>query len=124
MDYLPLATRETLGDHCAMKNIGQMMKQAQKLQEKMNEMQEQLANTEVSGSSGGGMIEVTLNGKGEVRRVKIDPKVVDPAEAEMLEDLIVAAFNDAKAKVEAHVAEQMSQLTGGLKLPPGMQFPV
>jgi DNA-binding YbaB/EbfC family protein len=106
-----------------MKNIGQMMKQAQKLQEKMNEMQEQLANTEVSGSSGGGMIEVTLNGKGEVRRVKIDPRVVDPAEAEMLEDLIVAAFNDAKAKVEAHVAEQMSQLTGGLKLPPGMQFP-
>jgi DNA-binding YbaB/EbfC family protein len=107
-----------------MKNIGQMMKQAQKLQEKMNEMQEQLANTEVSGSSGGGMIEVTLNGKGEVRRVKIDPKVVDPAEAEMLEDLVMAAFNDAKAKVEAHVAEQMSQLTGGLKLPPGMQFPV
>ncbi len=106
-----------------MKNIGQMMKQAQKLQEKMNEMQEQLANTEVSGSSGGGMIEVTLNGKGEVRRVKIDPKVVDPAEAEMLEDLVMAAFNDAKAKVEAHVAEQMSQLTGGLKLPPGMQFP-
>jgi DNA-binding YbaB/EbfC family protein len=106
-----------------MKNIGQMMKQAQKLQEKMNEMQEQLANTEVSGSSGGGMIEVTLNGKGEVRRVKIDPRVVDPAEAEMLEDLVMAAFNDAKAKVEAHVAEQMSQLTGGLKLPPGMQFP-
>jgi DNA-binding YbaB/EbfC family protein len=106
-----------------MKNIGQMMKQAQKLQEKMNEMQEQLANTQVSGSSGGGMIEVTLNGKGEVRRVKIDPRVVDPAEAEMLEDLVMAAFNDAKAKVEAHVVEQMSQLTGGLKLPPGMQFP-
>ncbi len=107
-----------------MKNIGQMMKQAQKLQEKMNEMQEQLANTEVTGSSGGGMIQVTLNGKAEVRRVRIDPTVVDPAEAEMLEDLIMAAFNDAKAKVEAHVAEQMSELTGGLKLPPGMQFPV
>jgi DNA-binding YbaB/EbfC family protein len=107
-----------------MKNIGQMMKQAQKLQEKMNEMQEQLANTEVTGSSGGGMIQVTLNGKAEVRRVRIDPTVIDPAEAEMLEDLIMAAFNDAKAKVEAHVAEQMSELTGGLKLPPGMQFPV
>lgn len=107
-----------------MKNIGQMMKQAQKLQEKMNEVQEQLANTEVTGSSGGGMIEVTLNGRGEVRRVKIDPTVVDPSEAEMLEDLIVAAFNDAKSKVEAHVAEQMSEITGGLKLPPGMQFPV
>ncbi len=106
-----------------MKNIGQMMKQAQKLQEKMNEVQEQLANTEVTGSSGGGMIEVTLNGKSEVRKVKIDPAVIDPAEAEMLEDLMVAAFNDAKAKVEAHVAEQMSQVTGGLKLPPGMQLP-
>lgn len=106
-----------------MKNIGQMMKQAQKLQEKMNEVQEQLANTEVTGSSGGGMIEVTLNGKSEVRKVKIDPAVIDPAEAEMLEDLMVAAFNDAKAKVEAHVAEQMSQITGGLKLPPGMQLP-
>ena len=107
-----------------MKNIGQMMKQAQKLQEKMNEMQEQLANTEVTGSSGGGMIQVTLNGKAEVRRVRIDPTVIDPAESEMLEDLIMAAFNDAKAKVEAHVADQMSELTGGLKLPPGMQFPV
>ena len=107
-----------------MKNIGQMMKQAQKLQEKMNEMQEQLANTEVTGASGGGMIQVTLNGKAEVRRVRIDPTVIDPAEAEMLEDLIMAAFNDAKAKVEAHVAEQMSEITGGLKLPPGMQFPV
>ncbi len=106
-----------------MKNIGQMMKQAQKLQEKMGEMQEQLANTEVTGSSGGGMIEVTLNGKAEVRRVKIDPSVIDPAEAEMLEDLIVAAINDAKVKVEAHVAEQMSEVTGGLKLPPGMQLP-
>jgi len=106
-----------------MKNIGQMMKQAQKLQEKMGEMQEQLANTEVTGSSGGGMIEVTLNGKSEVRRVKIDPSVIDPAEAEMLEDLIVAAINDAKVKVEAHVAEQMSEVTGGLKLPPGMQLP-
>lgn len=107
-----------------MKNIGQMMKQAQKLQEKMGEMQEQLANTEVTGSSGGGMIEVTLNGKAEVRRVKIDPAVIDPAEAEMLEDLIVAAINDAKVKVEAHVAEQMSEITGGLKLPPGMQLPI
>ncbi len=107
-----------------MKNIGQMMKQAQKLQEKMSEMQEQLANTEVTGSSGGGMIEVTLNGKSEVRRVKIDPAVIDPAEAEMLEDLIVAAINDAKVKVEAHVAEQMSEITGGLKLPPGMQLPI
>jgi len=106
-----------------MKNIGQMMKQAQKLQEKMNEVQEQLAQTEVAGSSGGGMVQVTLNGKGEVRGVKIDPAVIDSAEAEMLEDLMVAAFNDAKAKVEAHVAERMSELTGGLKLPPGMQLP-
>ena len=114
----------TTGDRDAMKNIGQMMKQAQQLQEKMNDMQAELALTEVTGASGGGMVQVTLNGKAEVRSIKIDPTVIDPAEAEMLEDLIVAACNDAKSKVEAHIAERMSELTGGLKLPPRMQFPV
>ncbi len=106
-----------------MKNLGNMMKQAQQLQAKMAEMQEQLANTEVTGAAGGGMVEVTVTGKSEVRKVKIDPSIIDPEDAEMLEDLIVAAFNDAKSKVEAHVAEQMSELTGGMKLPPGMQLP-
>ena len=107
-----------------MKNLGQMMKQAQQLQAKMNELQEQLAQTEVTGASGGGMVQVTLNGKAEVQRVKIDPTLVDPNETEILEDLIAAAFKDAKAKVEATIAERMSEVTGGLKLPPGMQFPM
>ena len=107
-----------------MKNLGQMMKQAQQLQSKMNELQEQLAQTEVTGASGGGMVQVTLNGKAEVQKVKIDPALVDPAETEVLEDLITAAFKDAKAKVEATIAERMSEVTGGLKLPPGMQFPM
>lgn len=106
-----------------MKNIGQMMKQAQKLQAKMAELQEQLALAEVTGASGGGLVQMTLNGKGEVRKVKIDPSLVDPNDVEVLEDLIVAAFNDAKAKVEALMAERMSELTGGLQLPPGMQLP-
>lgn len=107
-----------------MKNLGQMMKQAQKFQEQMGALQEQLAGVELTGAAGGGMVQATLNGKGDLRRIKIDPSLVDPAEVEMLEDLILAACNDAKAKLEAYVAEKMAQLTGGLKLPPGMNFPV
>ena len=106
-----------------MKNLGQMMKQAQEMQAKMAEMQEQLAGVEVTGASGGGMIQVTLNGKGEMRKVAIDPALVDPNEVEVLEDLIVAATNDAKAKVETQVAQRMSELTGGLNLPPGFKLP-
>ncbi len=106
-----------------MKNLGQMMKQAQKLQAKVAEMQEQLAAVEVTGAAGGGMLQVTMNGKGEVRKVKIDPALVDPEEIEVLEDLIAAACNDAKHKVETHVAERMAELTGGLQLPPGIQLP-
>jgi nucleoid-associated protein EbfC len=106
-----------------MKNLGNMLKEAQKLQSRMAEMQEKLAETEVSGSAGGGMVGVTLNGKGEMRKVKIDPSLVDPAETEILEDLIVAAFNDAKVKVEAYVQDEMGKLTGGLSLPPGMKLP-
>ena len=78
---------------------------------------------EVTGVAGGGMVQVTLNGKGEAKHVKVDRTLVDPKEVEMLEDLIVAAFNDARAKVEAHIAEKMRELTGGLDLPPGMQLP-
>lgn len=107
-----------------MKNLGQMMKQAQKLQAKMGELQEQLAGAELTGASGGGMVQVTMTGKGDVRRIKIDPSLLDPAEVEVLEDLIVAACNDAKAKIEAHVAERMAELTGGLKLPPGLNLPL
>ena len=106
-----------------MKNLGQMMKQAQQMQAKMAELQEQLAATEVTGASAGGMVQATMNGKGELRAVKIDPSLVTPDDVEVLEDLIVAAAQDAKSKVEAEVAEQMQKLTGGLDLPPGMKLP-
>ncbi len=106
-----------------MKNLGNLMKQAQEMQARMQEMQEQLAQAEVTGSSGAGMVQVTLNGKGEARAVKLDPSLIDPNETEVLEDLILAAFNDARAKVEAHAAEQMQKLTGGLQLPPGFKLP-
>ena len=106
-----------------MKNLVQMLKQAQAMQARMAELQSQLEQVEMTGGAGGGMVSVTVNGKGEARQVKIDPSLVDPEETEVLEDLIVAAFNDAKAKVEAHVAQEMSKLTGGLNLPAGMKLP-
>jgi nucleoid-associated protein EbfC len=106
-----------------MKNLGQMMKQAQQMQAKMAEMQAELEKVEMTGASGGGMVEVTLGGKGDVRRVKIDKNLVDANEVEVLEDLLVAAFNDAKQRVEAHVAQEMAKLTGGLQLPGGMKLP-
>jgi nucleoid-associated protein EbfC len=106
-----------------MKNLGQFMKQAQAMQTRMAEMQAELERIELTGQSGGGMVKVTLNGKGEMRAVKIDPKLVDPAEVDVLEDLILAATKDAKGKVEEHVAGEMSKLTGGLPLPPGMKLP-
>ena len=106
-----------------MKNLGDMMKKAQEMQTRMAEMQEQLGRVEMTGASGGGMVEVTLSGKTEARRVKIDPSLFAGGDAEVVEDLIVAAFNDAKAKVEAHAAEKMSELTGGIQLPPGFQLP-
>lgn len=106
-----------------MKNLGQMMKQAQEMQSRMQEMQDKLSEVEVTGQSGAGMVSVTLNGKGEVRKVKLDPKAVDPEDVEVLEDLIVAAFGDAKAKVESHIAQETQKLMGGLKLPPGFKLP-
>ncbi len=106
-----------------MTNLGQMLKQAQQMQTKMQEMQEALAEIEVTGSSGAGMCEVTLNGKGEAKRVKIDPALITPDDAEVLEDLILAAINDAKAKAEEKSREEMQKLTGGLQLPPGFQLP-
>jgi nucleoid-associated protein EbfC len=106
-----------------MKNFGNMMKQAQQMQAKMAEMQAQLENVEMTGQSGGGMVQVTLSGKGDLKKMKIDKSLADPEEVEVLEDLIVAAFSDAKARVEAHVAEEMSKLTGGLNLPPGLKLP-
>lgn len=106
-----------------MKNLGQMMKQAQEMQGKMAEMQERLAEHEITGAAAGGMVRVTLNGKAEMRAVKIDPSLAKPDEIEVLEDLVLAATNDAKMKVEQFVAEEMQKLTGGLNLPPGMTLP-
>jgi DNA-binding YbaB/EbfC family protein len=106
-----------------MKNLGNLMKQAQQMQAKMAEMQERLAEMTIDGVSGGGLVRVTLNGKGEMKGVKLDPSLIDPAEPEILEDLIVAAHADAKAKAEARMAEEMKELTGGLQLPPGMSLP-
>ena len=106
-----------------MKNLGQMMKQAQELQSRMNEMQAKLDQIEITGASGGGMVQVTLNGKREMKGLKIDKSLADPEEVEVLEDLVIAAFNDASSKVEAKLAEEMGKLTGGLKLPPGMKLP-
>jgi DNA-binding YbaB/EbfC family protein len=100
-----------------------MLKQAQDVQRRMAEMQERLAAMEVEGQAGGGMVRATVSGKHELRRVKIDRSLVDPNEIEMLEDLVVAACNDARVKVEAAVAEETQKLTAGLPLPPGMKLP-
>jgi DNA-binding YbaB/EbfC family protein len=106
-----------------MKNLGNMLKEAQKLQSRMAEMQAKLAETELSGGSGGGLVTVTVNGKGEMRAIKIDPSLAEPGEIEVLEDLIVAAFNDAKGRLEAHLQDEMGKLTGGMNLPPGLKLP-
>ena len=106
-----------------MKNLGQMMKQAQQMQAKMAEMQAQLETVEMTGAAGGGLVQVTVGGKGDLRRIKLDKSLIDPNEVEVLEDLIVAAFNEARTRVEAHVAQEMAKVTGGLQLPPGMKLP-
>jgi DNA-binding YbaB/EbfC family protein len=103
-------------------NIMGMMKQAQELQTKLQEFQAELDAMQVEGVSGGGLVKVTLSGKGAMSRVSIDPSVVKPDEAEVLEDLIVAAHNDAKLKVESVMASKMQELTGGLPLPPGLKL--
>ena len=100
-----------------------MMKQAQQMQKKLMEAQEKVAQLEATGTSGGGMLSVTLNGKGEAKKVAIDPKLIDPDDPEMLEDLVVAAINDAKKKVDDATTEEMSTATGGMQLPPGMNIP-
>jgi nucleoid-associated protein EbfC len=103
-------------------NIGQLMKQAQLMQENMRRMQEQLASVEVEGQAGGGTVKVVMTCKHEVRRVVIDP-ALGADDREMLEDLVAAAFNDAARRVEATVSERMSGVTAGLGLPPGMKLP-
>ena len=106
-----------------MKNLGNMLKEAQKMQARMGEMQQKLAEMEIEGGAGAGLVAVVLNGKGEMRRIKIDPSLLVPDDVEILEDLIVAAVNDAKAKIEQHMQTEMQKLTGGLQLPPGMKLP-
>ena len=106
-----------------MNNLGEMLKQAQEMQSKMAEMQAKLEGIEVTGASGGGLVTVTLGGKGDVRKIKIDPSIVDAREVEVLEDLITAGVNDAKAKLEVRVADEMAKITGGLNLPPGLKLP-
>ena len=106
-----------------MKNLGNLMKQAQAMQEKMAEMQARLAQMEVEGQAGAGMVRAVVNGKGEVRRIRIEPSVVDPQDVGMLEDLVVAACNDARAKADAMSAEETQKLMGGLGLPGGFKLP-
>jgi DNA-binding YbaB/EbfC family protein len=106
-----------------MKNLGNMLKQAQQMQSRMQEMQAKLEATEVEGASGGGMVKVRLTGKGDLRRVTIDPSLMVAEEREVLEDLLVAAHADAKQKVEATMAEEMQKATAGMSLPPGMKLP-
>jgi DNA-binding YbaB/EbfC family protein len=106
-----------------MKNLAGLMKQASQMQARMQEMQAKLETVELEGSAGAGMVSVVLNGKGDMRRLAIDPKLADPAEMEMLQDLIVAAHADARRKLEATAAEEMQKVTGGMQLPPGMKLP-
>ncbi|HZM33095.1 MAG TPA: YbaB/EbfC family nucleoid-associated protein [Burkholderiales bacterium] len=103
-------------------NIGQLMKQAQQMQESMRRMQEQLATLEVEGQSGAGMVKVVMTCKHEVKRVTIDPSLLGD-DREMLEDLVAAAFNDASRRAEATIAERMSGMTAGLGLPAGFKLP-
>lgn len=102
------------------KGFGNMLKQAQELQERMQAMQAELEGLEVEGTAGGGMVRVTLSGKGDMRRVAIDKSAAAPDDVEILEDLIVAAHADAKGKLEVALKEKMQSVTGGLPLPPGM----
>jgi DNA-binding YbaB/EbfC family protein len=106
-----------------MKNIAGLMKQAQQMQQKMAEMQAKLDATEIEGVSGAGLVRVTLTGKGALKGVKIDPKLADPAETEMLEDLIFAAHADAKGKIDVMMESEMKNATGGMSLPPGLKLP-
>lgn len=107
----------------AMGDLTGLMKQAKQLQERMGQLQEEVSAMEIEGSAGGGLVTVVMTGKSEMKRLKIDPTLMKPEEAEIVEDLIVAAVNDARAKAEAALADKMRELTGGLPLPPGMKLP-
>lgn len=102
--------------------MGGLLKQAQQMQEKMKQMQEEIAQLEVTGESGAGMVKVTLNGAHNCKRVEIDPSLMED-EKELLEDLIAAAINDAARRIDETQKEKMESISGGMQLPPGMKFP-
>lgn len=106
-----------------MKDIMGMMKKAQELQGKMQEFQENLGNLIIEGRSGGGLVTVSLSGKGDLKGIKIDPSLFRDDEVEVLEDLLVAAHKDAKDKIESEVQSKMAEMTAGLPIPPGMKLP-
>jgi DNA-binding YbaB/EbfC family protein len=106
-----------------MKNIAQMMKQAQEMQSKVEDMQNQLAELEVTGDSGAGMVKAVMTGKGQMKALEIEPSLLTPEDVEVLEDLIIAAVNDARNKADERSSEEMRKLTGGLQLPPGFKLP-
>ncbi len=105
-----------------MKDIMGMMKQVGQMQARMQKMQEDLAETEIEGQSGAGLVRVTLNGKGDMKKISIDPSLIKPGEAEILEDLVLAANQDARVKLESIMASKMAEVTGGLPLPPGLKL--
>lgn len=105
-----------------MKDIMGMMKQVGQMQARLKEMQDELARAEIEGQSGGGLVHVTVDGRGELKKVRIDPSLMKPDEVEILEDLIVAAASDAKAKVDNVMQQKMAEITGGLPIPPGMKL--
>ncbi|MFA5899337.1 MAG: YbaB/EbfC family nucleoid-associated protein [Hyphomicrobium sp.] len=105
-----------------MKDLMGMMKQVGQMQARVQQMQEELAVMEIDGQSGGGLVKVTLSGKGDMKKVSIDPSLAKADEVEILEDLIVAAVADAKAKLDATMQSKMQEMTGGLPLPPGMKL--
>ncbi|WP_088344493.1 MULTISPECIES: YbaB/EbfC family nucleoid-associated protein [Rhodomicrobium] len=105
-----------------MKNLMDMMKQAKQLQEKMTEMQSAVEAVSQTGTAGAGLVSVTLNGKGVLSEIKIDPSLLKDGEIEILEDLIVAAHADAKSKIEDTLQSKMQELAGGLQLPPGLKL--
>jgi DNA-binding YbaB/EbfC family protein len=105
------------------KNLAGLMKQASQMQSKMAEMQAKMEAMEIEGSSGAGMVQLTLSGKGDLKRVKLDPKLLDPAESEMLGDLLIAAHADARRKLDAETAAEMEKVTGGMQLPGGFKLP-
>ena len=106
-----------------MKNLAGLMKQAQQMQDRMAETRTRLEAMEAEGEAGAGLVAVTLSGRHELKRLRIDPKIVDPADIEMLQDLIVAAHADAKRKIEVTSATEMQKLTAGMSLPPGLKLP-